>query len=110
MFSMVKAHFSYYLEMVAGRLILIPSFLGFLLLFSSVLYTKASQRRRTSSFKAKRLSRLPLPPGPKLIPLLCNSSQLPKAKQWETCAKWANQYGQGLTDPKLKKQMLISTL
>ena len=87
------------LKMVSGQLILLPSFVAFLILCFSSLVKKTSLHRWTST-KAKKL---PLPPGPKPIPLLGNSLQLPKVKQWETFAKWADQYGPNDTDSKRGK-------
>jgi len=38
-------------------------------------------------------SSLPLPPGPRRIPLIGNLFNMPIAKEWETFAKWGERYG-----------------
>lgn len=43
---------------------------------------------------AERRSRLPLPPGPKQLPLLGNLFDIPQGKSWEVYAEWAKQYGE----------------
>jgi hypothetical protein len=37
--------------------------------------------------------RLPLPPGPKGLPLIGNLLDIPKDKPWETYNEWSKQYG-----------------
>lgn len=41
----------------------------------------------------KRSSRLPMPPGPRGLPLLGNVLQMPREQEWTTFAKWAKTYG-----------------
>ncbi|KAJ6559693.1 cytochrome P450 [Mycena capillaripes] len=36
---------------------------------------------------------LPLPPGPKKLPLLGNILDMPYARPWETCMEWSKTYG-----------------
>ncbi|KAF8588233.1 cytochrome P450 [Ramaria rubella] len=38
-------------------------------------------------------SKLPLPPGPKPLPIIGNVLDLPKEKDWETYGRWAKEYG-----------------
>lgn len=40
-----------------------------------------------------RTSSLPLPPGPRGLPIVKNLFDWPKSKEWETLAQWAQQYG-----------------
>jgi hypothetical protein len=59
----------------AGGVVL---FLVFKSLFSS----------SSSSNSNKKYTSIPLPPGPKPIPVLGNAHQLPKGQEWLTYAKW----------------------
>jgi hypothetical protein len=37
--------------------------------------------------------KLPLPPGPKKLPLLGNLLDMPYARPWEACMEWSKTYG-----------------
>ncbi|KAH6919036.1 cytochrome P450 [Coprinopsis sp. MPI-PUGE-AT-0042] len=56
---------------------------GFALLALALLRAKRAEKR----------SRLPLPPGPKGLPLLGNLLDIPQEKPWEVYSEWAKQYG-----------------
>ena len=44
-------------------------------------------------FFSKRRNHLPLPPGPKKLPLLGNILDMPKEFDWETYHSWSKEYG-----------------
>jgi hypothetical protein len=44
-------------------------------------------------FNRRRSSHLPLPPGPKKLPLFGNLFGLPSEFEWETYAKWSKEIG-----------------
>jgi hypothetical protein len=44
-------------------------------------------------FSRRRSSHLPLPPGPKKLPLFGNLFGLPTKFEWETYAKWSKELG-----------------
>jgi hypothetical protein len=41
----------------------------------------------------KRRTALPLPPGPKGLPLIGNVLNMPKSHAWKTFAQWGDIYG-----------------
>lgn len=43
--------------------------------------------------RRKSTSSLPLPPGPKPLPIIGNVHQAPKSKGWQTYREWSKQYG-----------------
>lgn len=82
----------FHINMSSIHFSIVSFFVGFIvIIFFSSLYRRLSLSERTSSTR----SRTPqLPPGPRKMPILGNSLQIPKAKQWEKFTDWANQYGQ----------------
>jgi hypothetical protein len=43
--------------------------------------------------RRKPIGGLPLPPGPKPLPLIGNLLDMPKVKDWETYHEWSRRYG-----------------
>ena len=41
----------------------------------------------------KRRNRLPLPPGPRRLPLIGNVLDMPEKEEWEAARKWGEKYG-----------------
>lgn len=41
----------------------------------------------------KKQGQLPLPPGPKPLPIIGNLHQMPQAQRWQAFREWANKYG-----------------
>ena len=48
---------------------------------------------------SSKKSSLPLPPGPKGLPLLGNLLDMPSEREWHTFAKWGQQYGVSWSPP-----------
>jgi hypothetical protein len=42
----------------------------------------------------KQQKRLPLPPGPKRLPIIGNLLDAPETREWLTYAEWSRQYGE----------------
>ena len=42
----------------------------------------------------KKANALPLPPGPRGLPLLGNLFDIPRKAAWKTFAEWGNAYGE----------------
>ncbi|KAJ7624709.1 cytochrome P450 [Roridomyces roridus] len=52
-------------------------------------------------------SQLPLPPGPKKLPILGNLLDIPSKDPWETYAKWAKDYGSDVLHISIAGQSMI---
>jgi len=49
--------------------------------------------RRIIQYRGRNLASLPLPPGPKGLPLFGNVFNFPKTGAWTTAARWGQTYG-----------------
>ncbi|KAH6879360.1 O-methylsterigmatocystin oxidoreductase [Coprinopsis sp. MPI-PUGE-AT-0042] len=58
--------------------------------------------------RAERRSRLPLPPGPKGLPLIGNLLDIPQEKPWEVYSEWAKQYGDIIHVHALGQNIVVS--
>ena len=45
-------------------------------------------------FKQNEARNLPLPPGPKKLPIIGNAMNMPKSFEWVAYARWSEEYGQ----------------
>ncbi|KDQ14639.1 hypothetical protein BOTBODRAFT_337744 [Botryobasidium botryosum FD-172 SS1] len=64
-----------------------------ILLGGLVLSLVLIHRRRTKE-EAENPQGLPLPPGPKPLPLLGNALQIPSSGSWHLYTKWQKTYGE----------------
>jgi hypothetical protein len=67
-----------------------------------LLYIIFNRRRRVSPY-----ARLPLPPGPKPVPILGNAPQFPQGRWYETFSEWAKTYGDMIYMNVLGTKMVI---
>lgn len=58
----------------------------FVAIFGLLICVYTLKRRKTTSS-------LPLPPGPKPLPIMGNVHQAPKSHAWRTYQEWSKQYG-----------------
>jgi len=58
-------------------------------------------------FRRAKKSDLPLPPGPKGLPLLKNLLDLPSTREYETYTEWGKIYGDVIFVQALNKKILI---
>ena len=59
---------------------------GLTLIFSTIfLFTK---------YREQKARRLPLPPGPRRLPIIGNLLDVPKSEEWLTFAEWSRQHGE----------------
>jgi cytochrome P450 len=49
----------------------------------------------------------PYPPGPKGLPLLGNALEFPSSREWETFAKWGQQYGDMMSVDVMGQRMVV---
>lgn len=57
--------------------------------------------------RRKSTSSLPLPPGPKPLPIIGNVHQAPKSHSWRTYRTWSEQYGSIVHVNMLGKPIII---
>jgi hypothetical protein len=67
-----------------------------------LLYLFFNRRRRVSPH-----ARLPLPPGPKPVPILGNAPQFPQGRWYETFSEWSKTYGDMIYMNVLGTKMVI---
>ncbi|EMD37511.1 hypothetical protein CERSUDRAFT_114152 [Gelatoporia subvermispora B] len=81
------------------NIVLATSVLGLLLAF-----WRMRLRSKTSSYRT-----LPLPPGPKPLPLIGNTFHVPKSTEhpWRTYAKWAQTHGDVVHIQVLRKHLIV---
>lgn len=65
--------------------------IGVVFLVGLTIYLSSQPSREVS--KPTKGQDLPLPPGPKPLPVLGNVLDMPRKNEWETITKWGKQYG-----------------